>query len=428
MFRKRVQKGAGLVAEIRKVLGMPDWLVDVSVSSDGTAALVIQPVPGDAAATEKRRLDSEAAARSIAGVVDALADVVEAGERGGPEARAAGDTPLTQPIAAPTHDKAAELLTDGPHGSKPGQRVTLISAPPKTERRRVERGARLSDEAIRQGALPQASQASAVPGISRILVVASAKGGVGKSTVAVNLAAALARTGMKVGLLDADIYGPSIPTMLGTQDRQPDAGSDGKLIPVSAHGMQTLSIGYLSDPDAPMIWRGPIVMSAIRQMLSDASWGDPGDPLDLLVMDTPPGTGDAQLAIAQNVPVTAAILVTTPQEVALADVRRGAAMFAKTHVPVLGIVESMSWFEDPSGTRHPIMGQGGGQAMARALGLPLLAQVPMLQAIREGGDRGVPAALAEGPAQALFHGLARDAAIAIDQLETKQPPEIVFEP
>ncbi|MCI4646152.1 MAG: Mrp/NBP35 family ATP-binding protein [Hyphomonadaceae bacterium] len=263
--------------------------------------------------------------------------------------------------------------------------------------------------------------------MSRILVVASAKGGVGKSTVSVNLAAALARVGMKVGLLDADIYGPSIPTMLGTVDAEPVTTADKKLKPVEAHGLKSLSIGYLSDPDSPMIWRGPIVMSAISQMLNDADWAPADDPLDILIIDTPPGTGDAQLAIAQRVPVTAAIIVTTPQEVALADVRRGAAMFAKTHVPVLGIVETMSWFEDPTGGRHHLMGEGGGARMAEALGLPLLAQIPMVQEIREGGDRGAPAALGDGPAASLFAELGRTTALAIDALLSKPVPEILFE-
>ena len=281
---------------------------------------------------------------------------------------------------------------------------------------------------MQQGA-PQRQQGSVakIPGISRILVVASAKGGVGKSTVSVNLAAALAKTGMKVGLLDADVYGPSIPTMLGTQGAEPKGSKNKKLVPVEAHGLKTLSIGYLSDPDAPMIWRGPIVMSAITQMLNDAEWGTPEDPLDVLVIDTPPGTGDAQLTIAQKVPVTAALIVTTPQEVALADVRRGAAMFTKTAVPVIGLVETMSYFQDPAGNKHYLMGHGGGQRMADALGLPLLAEVPMLQAIREGGDKGVPAAIGDEETAQAFHELARKVAIGLDTLETKAPPEIVFE-
>ena len=242
-----------------------------------------------------------------------------------------------------------------------------------------------------------------------------------------NLAAAMAKAGMKVGLLDADIYGPSIPTMLGTVDAQPVGSANKKLVPVEAHGMKTLSIGYLSDPDAPMIWRGPIVTSAITQMLNDAEWGTAEDPLDVLVIDTPPGTGDAQLTIAQRVPATAALIVTTPQEVALADVRRGVAMFTKTAVPVLGLVETMSYFDDPAGNRHFLMGQGGGKRMAAALGLPLLAEIPMLAAIREGGDNGHPAVLGDEASGKIFHELARQVAIGLDTLATKAPPEIVFE-
>ncbi|HBJ41619.1 MAG TPA: hypothetical protein DDZ20_12955, partial [Hyphomonas sp.] len=294
--------------------------------------------------------------------------------------------------------------------------------------KRVRKGARLSDEAMQQGNVPASTPKSSIPGISRILVVASAKGGVGKSTVAVNLAAAMAKAGMKVGLMDADIYGPSIPTMLGTVSAEPVTSAEsGKLQPVEAFGMKTLSIGYLSDPDSPMIWRGPIVMSAITQMLNDAEWGTVDDPLDVLIIDTPPGTGDAQLTIAQRVPVTAALIVTTPQEVALADVRRGAAMFAKTEVPVLGIVETMSWFEDPAGNRHYLMGQGGGTATANALGLPVLAELPMLQAIREGGDSGKPAALSDETTGQLFHELARRVAMGLDTLQSKPAPQIIFE-
>ncbi len=266
-----------------------------------------------------------------------------------------------------------------------------------------------------------------ISGISRILVVASAKGGVGKSTVSVNLAASFAKQGLRVGLLDADIYGPSIPTMLGVSDASPATNEDQKLVPIKAHGIETLSIGYLTDADAPMIWRGPIVQSAITQMLNDAAWGTPDNPLDLLIVDTPPGTGEAQLTLAQRVPVTAALLVTTPQEVALADVRRGAAMFAKTHVPVLGLIETMSWFEDPAGTRHYLMGDGGGTRMAQALGLPLIAQIPMVQKIREAGDRGIPAALDSDQLAAMFTAIARDVALSLDALQTKPAPTIIFE-
>ncbi|MEO0785147.1 MAG: P-loop NTPase [Pseudomonadota bacterium] len=396
MFRSKSKSPQGLEAAIRKALGAPDWLQTVTVTPEGRALLVIEADPGDMARFEALRMEAESAARAVPGVADA-------------------DAILTQERAP-----GSQIPT-----SVPERKIDLT---PNPAPRRVRKGARLSDEALRQGQAETPPNAvEPVPGISRILVVASAKGGVGKSTVSVNLAAALAKVGMKVGLLDADIYGPSIPTMLGTTQSEPTTTAEGKLVPVNAHGLQTLSIGYLSDPDAPMIWRGPIVMSAINQMLREAAWGDPGDPLDLLIIDTPPGTGDAQLAIAQRVPVTAALIVTTPQDVALADVRRGAAMFAKTHVPVLGIVETMSWFEDPAGQRHYLMGEGGGERMAASLGLPLLAQIPMIQEIREGGDAGVPAALGDGPAAPLFHALARDAALALDALQTKPAPEIVFE-
>ena len=402
MFGSRQKAREKLAATVRSALGMPDWLESVTVGEDSRAILVIRADMADAATAEARRIEAENATSRIPGIEKVT-------------------TVLTAETApAPRHSHAKKT----PEPANPG--LQLTPAPPAGTRR-VTKGARLSDEAMNQGAPPPATAMRPIPGIARILVVASAKGGVGKSTVAVNLAAAMAKAGMKVGLLDADIYGPSIPTMLGTVNAEPGTSPGKKLIPVEAHGMKTLSIGYLSDPDAPMIWRGPIVMSAINQLLNDAEWGTAEDPLDILIIDTPPGTGDAQLAIAQKVPVTAAIIVTTPQEVALADVRRGAAMFAKTHVPVIGIAETMSWFEDPAGNRHYLMGEGGGAKMAKALGLPLLAEIPMLQAIREAGDAGMPAALVKGPAADVFLKLARSVAIALDELVTKPAPEIVFE-
>jgi ATP-binding protein involved in chromosome partitioning len=381
---------------VMKALGSPAWLESVTVDENGRAVLVIEADPADTTGAEALRMEAEGKAGLVPGI-ESVTTVLTAVRH--------------------THNHAPPA---------PKGRSELLNLTPSP--RRVQKGARLSDEAMQQGA-PQRQQGSVakIPGISRILVVASAKGGVGKSTVSVNLAAALAKTGMKVGLLDADIYGPSIPTMLGTQGAEPKGSKNKKLVPVEAHGLKTLSIGYLSDPDAPMIWRGPIVMSAITQMLNDAEWGTPEDPLDVLVIDTPPGTGDAQLTIAQKVPVTAALIVTTPQEVALADVRRGAAMFTKTAVPVIGLVETMSYFQDPAGNKHYLMGHGGGKRMADALGLPLLAEVPMLQAIREGGDAGVPAAIGDEETAAAFHELARKVAIGLDTLETKAPPEIVFE-
>ncbi len=374
-------------ATIRSAFGDPDWLLGVRITDGGRITLILEADPDDMERAETRRIEAEARALSIDGVTEVSAVLTSE--------RAPGSDPAPQPV---------------PDGQ-----------------RRIRKGARLSDEALTQGNPEQAAQIAAIPGISRILVVASAKGGVGKSTVSVNLATAFAKQGLRVGLLDADIYGPSIPTMLGVADASPDTNPAGKLIPVKAHGIETLSIGYLTDPDAPMIWRGPIVQSAITQMLNDAAWGQPDNPIDLLIIDTPPGTGEAQLTLAQKVPVTAALIVTTPQEVALADVRRGAAMFAKTHVPVIGIVETMSWFEDPAGHRHYLMGEGGGERMAKALGLPLLAQIPMIQAIREGGDIGEPAALGDTSAADLFTRTAREVALSLDALQTKPAPRIIFE-
>jgi ATP-binding protein involved in chromosome partitioning len=379
---------------IRSTLGNPDWLSGVKLSENGEVTLVIEAYPADMERSETRRIETETRIMSLEGVKD-VKSVLTAQQQPGAAARHA-------------HKHSAE-------------------APVQAGQTRVRKGARLSDEAVNQGNPGGPAQIASITGISRILVVASAKGGVGKSTVSVNLAAAFAKQGLRVGLLDADVYGPSIPTMLNTADISPETNSNGKLVPVEAHGILTLSIGYLTDPDAPMIWRGPIVQSAITQMLNDAAWGTPENPLDLLIIDTPPGTGEAQLTLAQKVPVTAAIIVTTPQEVALADVRRGAAMFAKTHVPILGIIETMSWFEDPAGNRHHLMGDGGGEKMAKALGLPLLGQLPMVQAIREGGDSGTPAALTDDAIGATFTGLAREVALSLDALQTKPAPAIIFE-
>jgi len=390
LFGSRDKSRRKLEEKIIEALGRPDWLESVSVGEDGRAVLVIEADPAAPEAAEARRIEAEGKVELVSGV-----------------------------------KSVSSVLTAERVAVAPAKEVHLSHAPAS---KRVRKGARLSDEAMQQGNVPASTPKSSIPGISRILVVASAKGGVGKSTVAVNLAAAMAKAGMKVGLMDADIYGPSIPTMLGTVSAEPVTSPEsGKLQPVEAFGMKTLSIGYLSDPDSPMIWRGPIVMSAITQMLNDAEWGTVDDPLDVLIIDTPPGTGDAQLTIAQRVPVTAALIVTTPQEVALADVRRGAAMFAKTEVPVLGIVETMSWFEDPAGNRHYLMGQGGGTATANALGLPVLAELPMLQAIREGGDSGKPAALSDETTGQLFHELARRVAMGLDTLQSKPAPQIIFE-
>jgi ATP-binding protein involved in chromosome partitioning len=229
---------------------------------------------------------------------------------------------------------------------------------------------------------------SLVSEVANIIAVASGKGGVGKSTVAVNLAVALAQAGAKVGLVDTDIYGPSIPVMFGMNER-PDISVRRKLVPLEKYGVKLLSMGFMVDPEQAVIWRGPMVSSAVRQFLSDAEWGE----LDYLVLDLPPGTGDIQLTIVQNVPLTGAIVVSTPQDVALEDARKGVSMFKKVNVPILGIVENMAYFVDPSGQKHHIFGQNGARKLAETLDVPFLGEVPLEQVVREGGDEGKPVVL-----------------------------------
>jgi ATP-binding protein involved in chromosome partitioning len=230
-------------------------------------------------------------------------------------------------------------------------------------------------------------KASLVPTVKNVVLVGSGKGGVGKSTVAVNLAIALARSGAKVGLLDADIYGPSIPIMLGARHARPQSGDGKSILPVEAHGLKVISIGFFVDPEQAMVWRGPMLHGAITQFFRDVVWGE----LDYLVLDLPPGTGDIQLTIAQQVKVAGAVVVTTPQDVSLADAIKAKSMFDKVDVPVLGIVENMSYFHCPKcHERTEIFAHGGGAAAAKKLQVPFLGEVPLVTSIREGGDAGVP--------------------------------------
>jgi ATP-binding protein involved in chromosome partitioning len=230
-----------------------------------------------------------------------------------------------------------------------------------------------------------------IAGVKNIIAVSSGKGGVGKSTVSVNIAVSLAQAGAKVGLIDADIYGPNAPTMLGLTDAKVmvQQGNQGEVLePAFNYGVKLVSMGFLIDPDQPVVWRGPMLNGIIRQFLYQVNWGD----LDYLVVDLPPGTGDAQLTLAQAVPMAGAVIVTTPQTVALLDARRGLRMFQQLQVPILGIVENMSYFVPPDlpDRQYDIFGSGGGEKTAKELGLPLLGCIPLELPVREGGDRGVP--------------------------------------
>jgi ATP-binding protein involved in chromosome partitioning len=232
---------------------------------------------------------------------------------------------------------------------------------------------------------------SPLPRVRNIIAIASGKGGVGKSTTAVNLALALADNGLRVGVLDADIYGPSIPTMLGLSGR-PESPDGKSIVPMQAHGVQTMSIGFLVEQDTPMIWRGPMATSALTQLLNDTRWGGlEDDPLDVMVVDLPPGTGDIQLTLAQKIPVAGAVIVTTPQEVATLDARKALKMFEKVEVPVLGLVENMAQHVCTNcGHVEHLFGSGGAERMAAQYGVPVLGSLPLELAIREQGDLGVP--------------------------------------
>lgn len=224
--------------------------------------------------------------------------------------------------------------------------------------------------------------------VKNAIAVGSGKGGVGKSTVAVNIAVALAQCGGRVGLLDADIYGPNIPTMMGI--RKVPAGKDQRMVPAEAYGVKVISIGFFVAPDQPLIWRGPMLHSAIRQFIGDVEWGE----LDYLIIDLPPGTGDAPLSLAQTIPLSGAVIVTLPQQVSLEDARRGIEMFRKLEIPVLGIVENMSYLELPDGKRMDIFGSGGGERLAQISDAPFLASIPIDPMVRQGGDSGEPIVVA----------------------------------
>ncbi|HXQ72413.1 MAG TPA: Mrp/NBP35 family ATP-binding protein [Pyrinomonadaceae bacterium] len=262
-----------------------------------------------------------------------------------------------------------------------------------------------------------------VPGVKNIIAVSSGKGGVGKSTVAVNLSVSLALDGARVGLMDADVYGPNVPIMLGASEARPEIDVN-KLVPIEAFGVKFMSMALLQPGDKPMIVRGPILHGLVKQFLSDVKWGE----LDYLIVDMPPGTGDVQLSLAQLVPVQGAVLVTTPQQVAVADVRRALRMFETVAIPVLGIVENMSYFIAPdTGNRYNIFGEGGGQALAIRYNVPFLGGVPLGIEVREGGDKGVPVVVShpESPQAQAFRKVSEEVARQVS-IEAMKPELVVL--
>jgi ATP-binding protein involved in chromosome partitioning len=333
-------------------------------ASDGKVFFSINVDAAEARAWESVRAEAEAAVRAIPGVTTVMV-ALTAERKGGaappPPPTPSRGTPGVQPV----------------HAHKP---------PPQG------------------GAQSPMARQSEIPGVAAVIAVASGKGGVGKSTTALNLALGLRDLGLKVGLLDADIYGPSVPRLTGLHEK-PELDGERKMIPLKRFGLAIMSIGFLVEEETAMIWRGPMVMSAVTQMLRDVAWGT----LDVLVVDMPPGTGDAQLTLAQNVPLKGAVIISTPQDLSLIDARRGLAMFKKVNVPVLGIVENMSYFQCPHcGTKSDIFGHGGARHEAEKLGVPFLGEIPLHMAIRASSDAGRPVVDSEpdGPHAAIYRAIA----------------------
>lgn len=333
-------------------------------AADGKVFFSINVDAAEARAWESVRAEAEAAVRAIPGVTTVMVALTaerKAGAAPPPPPTPSRGTPGVQPV----------------HAHKP---------PPQG------------------GAQSPMARQSEIPGVAAVIAVASGKGGVGKSTSALNLALGLRDLGLKVGLLDADIYGPSVPRLTGLHEK-PELNDERKMIPLRRFGLAIMSIGFLVEEETAMIWRGPMVMSAVTQMLRDVVWGQ----LDVLVVDMPPGTGDAQLTLAQNVPLKGAVIVSTPQDLSLIDARRGLAMFKKVNVPVLGIVENMSYFQCPQcGTKSDIFGHGGARHEAEKLGVPFLGEIPLHMAIRATSDAGTPVVDSEpdGPHAAIYRAIA----------------------
>ncbi|MGK6313963.1 iron-sulfur cluster carrier protein ApbC [Neorhizobium sp. DT-125] len=332
---------------------------------------------------EPMRMAAERAVTSMPGVKGALVTLTAD--------RKAGSAPPPRPQPAPAAHSHGHAHP--PHGQQPGQ--------------------------------PPQRQKSGVPGVGAIIAVASGKGGVGKSTTAVNLALGLQANGLRVGILDADIYGPSVPRLLKISGR-PQQIENRIIKPMENYGLKAMSMGFLVDEETAMIWRGPMVQSALMQMLREVAWGE----LDVLVVDMPPGTGDAQLTMAQQVPLAGAVIVSTPQDLALIDARKGIAMFRKVEVPLLGVVENMSYFLAPdTGKRYDIFGHGGARGEAERIGVPFLGEVPLTIDIRERSDAGTPVVVSdpEGPSAKIYREIAAKVWAELGGRTPRHAPSIVFE-
>ena len=357
--QQQVLDGLARVMSPRGVALSNAGVLSAITVNDGKVFFSINVDAAEARAWESTRAEAEAAVRAIPGVTVAM-------------------------IALTAERKAGPAAPPPPHRHAPGVPHVSSHRPP-------------------QSPVSPMSKQSEIPGVAAVIAVASGKGGVGKSTTALNLALGLRDLGLRVGLLDADIYGPSVPRLTGIREK-PQLNDDKKMIPISRFGLAIMSIGFLVEEDTAMIWRGPMVMSAITQMLRDVAWGT----LDILVVDMPPGTGDAQLTLAQNVPLKGAVIVSTPQDLSLIDARRGLAMFRKVNVPVLGIVENMSYFQCPHcGTRSDIFGHGGARHEAERLAVPFLGEIPLHMSIRATSDSGTPVVESEpdGPHAAIYRAI-----------------------